>query len=99
MMRQIPQMVWNETNPLPVYGGADILSGVQYRLIVAAKSRAEASRITKIPKSYLKKYWSTTGNEAEIKLANSKAGAIFIRPLNDYMAAWAEYKPLIRGLR
>lgn len=98
MMRQIPQMTWKE-NLLPVYGGADILSGVQYRLIVAAKSRAEVSRITKISKSYLKKYWSTTGNEAEVKLANSKLGTVFIQPINEPMAAWAEYIPLIRGIR
>ena len=88
-LAKLPKKV-NENKLTKVFGGNDILEGIQYRMIVAAKSRAEAARLTGVSKSYIKNYWATTENEAEVKLANSKPGTVFIKPLNDYNGAWAE---------
>jgi len=55
MMRQIPQMIWSK-KPLKVWIGDDIIEGVQYRLIVAAKTRAEVSRLTGVSTARIKKY-------------------------------------------
>jgi len=92
MMRQIPMMKWSK-RPLIVFAGDDIIEGKQYRLLVAAHSRSEASRITKVSTSRIKRYWLITRNEAEVELAQSKPGTIFIHEYNYTNAPWAEYIP------
>lgn len=49
----------------------------QVRSLIAAKSRAEASRITGVPSSHLKAFWSLTGNREEIEVALSQPGVLF----------------------
>ena len=78
------------SSPLQVWHGDDIIEGIQYRLIVAAKTRAEVSRLTGISTARIKKYWTITQNEAEVTLATGKPGTVFIHEMNYANAPWAE---------
>lgn len=52
----------------------------RYRRIIAAKSRAEAARLSGTSDSTLKTWGNWTGNAAEIALANSRPGVTFEKP-------------------
>jgi hypothetical protein len=90
-------MTWSK-KPLKVWNGSDIIEGIQYRLIVAARSRAEASRLTGVSTAQIKKYWSITANEEQIKLAKSKPGTVFICEMNYGNSPWAELITAREGL-
>lgn len=78
---------------LKVYGGL-IHAGRQRRTIVAAKSRAEVCRLTGLSDSQIKGYWSVTGNKAEIDLAMSRPGVVFMSDESGYR--FRQYEPVIR---
>ncbi len=78
------------TPTMKVFAGSMLVDSKQHRAIIAATTRAEASRVTGIPKSRIKHYWTITSNEAEVELAKSKPGTIFIHEMNYSNAAWAE---------
>lgn len=64
----------------------------QTREIVAARSAAEAARLFGISPWRLRSYGCETGNADEIRVAMSKPGAVFWRPLNERTEfdGWAE---------
>lgn len=55
----------------------------QSREIVAARSGAEARRITGITRTYWEQSAAETGNADELETALAKPGVVFWRPLND----------------
>lgn len=63
---------------LRVYGGLTFLKGKQVRTIVAAKSMKRASELTGESYSYIRKYWSETGNEVECQFALSSPETVFV---------------------
>lgn len=69
---------------LKVYRGAIMLRGDQVRACVAASSWAEAARIVDMHDingctlSYMRDYWSVTGNPKQIAAAMSRPLVLFV---------------------
>lgn len=57
------------TRKLKVYAGNDFVNGKQSRVFVATTSWKRVSEIFGSPVSYLRAYWSITGNAIENKIA------------------------------
>lgn len=67
--------------PLKVYGGC--LDG-RNRVIVAARSMAEADRLLKCSAYSTRKFVCETGNPFEVEQAISSPGTVFARDVNEY---------------
>jgi hypothetical protein len=74
---------------LKVYGGSSFIRGKQVRVIVAARSMKRASELLKESYSYMREYWSVTGNKMEIETATAKPEQPFY-----FKDRWGEEKPL-----
>jgi hypothetical protein len=61
----------------------------QTREIVAAKTQAEVLEITGMTRYNFKQSGGETGNPEEVRVANSKPGTVFWRPL-DSRGEWTE---------
>ncbi|MGE8063800.1 hypothetical protein [Pseudomonas sp. NPDC089569] len=69
---------------LKVFGGLTMVKGKQVRTIVAASSQKKAAELVGVSLSYLRGYWSETGNAVELKTALSQPGVVFTAlPEND----------------
>jgi hypothetical protein len=68
---------------LKVYGGNGFIVGKQVRMIVAARSWKRVSELTGTTTSYLKTYWSVTGNKDELETAFGEPEVVFYRGLDD----------------
>lgn len=62
---------------LQVYGGLIYKGGRQRRTVVAANSKAEVARLTGLPISEIRGYWSQTRNDAQVTAAMSEPGTVF----------------------
>lgn len=62
---------------LKVYGGLTFVGGKQVRTIVATTSQKLAAELTGVSLSYLRAYWSVTGNAHEIEVAMAMPGTVF----------------------
>jgi hypothetical protein len=68
---------------LKVYGGTNFAGGRgQVWMIVATTSWKCASELTRTSLSYLKTYWSITGNETDVEIAMSEPETVFYIPLD-----------------
>lgn len=56
----------------------------QTRVIVAARSKAEAARLLGFTPGHAKNYMGATGNTRELEIALAEPGKVFWRPLNYY---------------
>lgn len=81
---------------LKVYGWTTFhrKTGEQIRVVLAAKSWAEASRISGDSLSHMQTYGAITGNETEIKAATSKPGVVFFVPCRTQFHTTTEFKEL-----
>lgn len=59
---------------IKVYGGNTFHDGKQVRCVIATTSWKRAAELTGESLSYLRTYWSITGNTAELAAAKAHAG-------------------------
>lgn len=77
---------------LNVYGGSYNYKGKSYRVIVAATSM---DKVVSLLPSISLKYWSVTGNAAEIRTATAKPNKTFYIP---EMESYTQYPTFVEGL-
>jgi hypothetical protein len=61
---------------MKVYGGCLMTKDGQVRGIVAGTQK-QVSAATGLSLSYVRKYWTETGNNKEVRIANSEPGVLF----------------------
>lgn len=66
-----------------VYGGNFFLNGVQVRGIIAGTQKQVAAE-TSCSLSFIREYWTQTGNTEEIAIATASPGVLFWCSINDY---------------
>jgi hypothetical protein len=80
-----------------VYGWLDFVNGIQVRVIVAAKSKAECARIvgdSRGPRNLFN--LDETGNAREIEVATAEPGTAFYAEAASPRQS-ADWRPLVRG--
>lgn len=92
------------TGVLKVYGFTAMnphtnpkVQGAQVRVIIAAKSVAELTRITGVSRRDYAWSGSVTANDDECAQALAEPGVAYMRALNDTRALWVEYHKQAKG--
>ena len=71
---------------LKVYGGLVVRDGKQRRAVVATTSQREVARITEESLSYIRNFWSVTGNVSEVRDAMENPGRLIT-----YVDQWGRH--------
>ena len=75
---------------LKVYCGCTFINGKQVKAIIATTSQKRVAEIIQEPLSRIRGYWSITGNENQIRIANSKPHTLFHTSMNDWENNYVE---------
>lgn len=81
-----PQAKKPQLKVTKVFGGMTFHGRKQMRAVVAAPSQKRAAELVGISVGQFRQFWGITGNSEEIRVALSRPGTVFGKPITDFNA-------------